>query len=649
MDFSSQIIKHQRREKITGQGMIKQKKSYRKYIYAVLIFAVCLLLLFSCVNDSFFDSDEGEIYSKGTAIAHGELLYRDFASQHMPVMYYIAALFNLLGASKVYEFRILFYILFSLIWGLCAIWYDGKIPTIALVFCPVLYISMISRVEFGTSILSEHAQTIGINILIYELICYYYNEKISTGQLIRISFAVFLSFGAAFTTVFPVFFLVLTIVAIDIDRFFLRKTAHSRISVKELIRRYSLITLAVAAPFIALCIFYIFTGSMDDFYYWAYKFNISIYSNYQPTGGDILQSMFCGFDNVLVPIISEWNDSTSMLFAEFTALGLLSIVASGVIMRTSIVPIGLLLMLNGCETRGTIFGFHSMHAIMLQCVVIGYVASVIISNIQLERVKPLVIAGVFTVVLLPFRGHLYHIPDTLVPIDPTDYSLSRCVDILTDEGDKIGNSTLAESIYIESQTVPASIVSASVKWMWDGAGKKAMEQLRADPPRVYILDEGYNVWGYPLKEYAPELIAFVHENYTSMEAYGLPTVYVLNSYYEKACALLDERDDFYKIYTTVDVDKENATVSISFDTSKECNNIYAAIWSEVRDQDDLVWYAPDTENKPFIFKIDLRDHKTLGRYFVHFYEDRKKGDRTFLKGIEFTVDSLPDSIECITE
>ena len=644
MDFSTQIIERKKPKKFGKITGIELKRTYKRYIYAIFIFAFCMLLLISCANDIFFESDEGEIYSKGIAIVQGEVLYRDNASQHMPVMYYIAALFHLLGASTVCEFRICFYVLFSLIWGLCAIWYDDKIPVISLFLCPALYIVMISRVYYGTSILSEHGQAIGFNILFYELICYYLDDKVRTGQLIRISLAVFLAFGSAFTSIFPIFFLVLTVVAIDMDRYFLKKGNRGRVKCRQLLRRYCSMVIAVAIPFVVLCVYYLFMGSLDDFYYWAYKFNVTIYANYQPTGGSVIQSLFGGFNYMLDPLRGTWTDSASIMFAEFTVIGFLSVIAIGVLLRSPIVPIGLVLMVNGCETRGSIIGFHSMHAIMLQCAIISYALGGMTSKLQTKRLQPLMLGGLLVIILLPFKDHFRQYKSALVLNDPLDSTFYHCVDVLTEDGERLGSATLNEGLYIASRTVPASIVSPCVKWMWEGAGEKAMEQLRTCPPNLYNMDENYCAWNYPLADYAPELIAFVHENYKPLSKYGCETVFVLNSYYDEACKIL-KNEGFFEVI----LDEENAKVYLVCDSNVDLHNLRVAVWSEINDQDDLIWYSPKQRGNRELFVINLGKHRTKGRYFVDFYKENEDDTASLVNRLTFTIDSLPDYIECITE
>jgi len=512
-----------------------------KYLCALLVFALCFVMLLSCLGDHYFDSDEGDIYSKGMAIAHGQLLYKDFASQHTPVMYYIAAVFNLLGIRTITEFRIGFYILFSLLWALSVIWYGDRINKLTLILYPVLFIVQIKFIENGTSILSDHAQSMGIAILCLELICFYQTNELKAGNYARISLAIFLSLGSAFTSVFPIFYLAMTVCALEIKHYIVLDALGKERWKKEILIKYLRLVAAVALPFIALILYYLFTGSLADFYYWTYKFNVTIYSKYQPTGSSVLQSFFIGFRHLLLPFVKLGTQSGSYIRALFTVLGMLSILLIGVHSKSVILPAGLVMMLVGCETRSSIDSFHAMHAMMLQCVCIGYVVGIMVDRHCPARMRTVLCTGIVITAMIPFAGSFKNLA-ALPPLkleSPIE-SEAFFVDAITDEGDRVGNSTLKESVYIASETVPASIVSGTVRWMWEGAGERAMAQLRADPPKTYVLNKDYAIWGYPIEDFAQDLIDFVEENYTPLSNYSQDHVYVLNSYYDEACRLVDE-------------------------------------------------------------------------------------------------------------
>lgn len=66
-----------------------------------------------------------------------------------------------------------------------------------------------------------------------------------------------------------------------------------------------------------------------------------------------------------------------------------------------------------------------------------------------------------------------------------------------------------------------------------------MEELRTNPPRVYLFSPDISTWGVSLPDYAPELLSFVEDNYTPLTALNHPMLYVRNDYYNEACTILN--------------------------------------------------------------------------------------------------------------
>lgn len=95
----------------------------------------------------------------------------------------------------------------------------------------------------------------------------------------------------------------------------------------------------------------------------------------------------------------------------------------------------------------------------------------------------------------------------------------------------------------------------------------------------------------------------------------------------------------------LNIDEANAKVVVNVQTDKDGNDLYAAVWSNEEGQDDLLWYPLDSVgDELYQCTIDLEKHKTLGTYFVHFYELSGRNHR-MLTGTQFDIESLPDSIQ----
>ena len=103
--------------------MLKNREQYEnkriiffKIIVIVSLFFLYFFLQLKFIDDSWFGSDELDIFLNGKAIVRGQLLYRDALSQHMAFSYYFSALFYKLGATTASGQRMAF-MLFFLLFG----------------------------------------------------------------------------------------------------------------------------------------------------------------------------------------------------------------------------------------------------------------------------------------------------------------------------------------------------------------------------------------------------------------------------------------------------------------------------------------------------------------------------------------------------
>ena len=139
-----------------------------------------LALQLKFINDMWFGTDELDIMVLGKAIARGRLLYVDIFSQHMPISYYISALFYKLGAISVTEQRIAFYLFFAIMWASIVFLYQNVIDYRALMIYPIFHCCLIQSYDLGTAILSEHIAGCGAIIIILEFLSFVKTKKINT-------------------------------------------------------------------------------------------------------------------------------------------------------------------------------------------------------------------------------------------------------------------------------------------------------------------------------------------------------------------------------------------------------------------------------------------------------------------------------------
>ena len=513
-------------------------QKHRRPVSAVLFGLLMFIALIGFWNQPWFSSDEAEIFMHGQAIAQGELLYAETGSQHMPLMYYLAALFSLLGARTITGFRIWFYLFTAVLWGIMFYRYQKRWGKLALCLYPLLYICLLSHLDWtATCVLSDQYQGIGMAILLFEFLEFNEERRLSIPASCMISLAIFISFGSAFVAAFGVFVIVCAVLLLDIWDRILAKEGFWK-SVLGFLKQFWQVVLIVAAPFALLFLYYLVTGTLDDFINWAYLLNRTVYVNY--TGGygnSILSGFFGGYVHYLG--LFTFSPLTARaafgLFLIFCSVGLLLLVArrgKGMGIRL----VGLVLFLVACATRG-LLDFHGVPALAVLCAMSACFLGRVLDPSAIKKNFVRMTALAFALVLMVTPYLCKAVPAWVkLPFanDKPENSTAWCLDTITEEGERVGFGILFCDIMVLAGVHPATVQGGSVPWFWDYAGEETMRELRSDPPRAYLYSPEHEVWGHKITEYAPELASFMDENYTSLSALGQPLVWVHNDYFEEA-------------------------------------------------------------------------------------------------------------------
>ena len=86
---------------MTIRTELKNRDSVHKRVLPCIgLFLLYFILCSAYLNQGVF-CDEVDNMVGGMVVADGGVVYRDFYSQHTPVMYYLCAIFRLLGASSI--------------------------------------------------------------------------------------------------------------------------------------------------------------------------------------------------------------------------------------------------------------------------------------------------------------------------------------------------------------------------------------------------------------------------------------------------------------------------------------------------------------------------------------------------------------------
>ena len=517
----------------------------RHWLCAVLFGLATFLLLVPFLNNYVFASDEAEIFMHGQVISHGGLLYVDTASQHMPVMYYLAALFSLFGASTVIGFRFWFFLLNAAIWGLMYYRYAPKRGRLSFCLYPIIYILILPQIDWTAAcVLSDGFQGLGMAILLFEFMEFVETKRISISSACMYSLAIFISFGSAFVAAFAIFIMVLLLFVLDIwnsikeRRGFLGYLVHFA-------KYYIPTILIVLLPFALLLLFYVLTGTLDDFINWAYVLNRTVYVNYVGGyGSSVLSGFFGGAIYFKDALLYPFGSTAAMiqLFMILCCIGwIIKHLKDG--NAPVIRIIGVLLFMIACATRG-LFSFHGLPAVAVLSIMTadflsGYVKKILAFS-KKGLLQTTVTVSLVFVLAFPYLIYAGATPLTVLRNEAPRETTPWYLDVITDKDERVGFSTLECNYMVVADVRPASIQGGSVPWFWDYAGEQAMKELTEAPPRVFLFSVNHEVWGYKIVDYAPELTEFITTNYTPLHEVNQPTLWVLNDYYDEAIQKINE-------------------------------------------------------------------------------------------------------------
>jgi hypothetical protein len=141
--------------------------SRKKFIaQGMLLFLLFFGVLFMLVGIQAF-GDETDNFVGGMLVAAGQDVYQVHTSQHMPFMYYLCAIFRLLGASTIYTYRLAFFIFLSLLWTIIYFRYSSHFGKSTMIFYPIFYAFEMAATSLAATVLSEQMQAQGMVILLW--------------------------------------------------------------------------------------------------------------------------------------------------------------------------------------------------------------------------------------------------------------------------------------------------------------------------------------------------------------------------------------------------------------------------------------------------------------------------------------------------
>ena len=534
-----QKIKKEEKPVKKSQNFELNKKTI---FFAIGIFLLFVFIQLKYMYEVWFDPDEMDIYTVAFELVKGKVLYRDLASQHMPITYFLSALFWHLGAHTVAMQRLYFYIMFAAFWTSFIFIYKEYVNKWVFILMPFVYHALLQHYDFATQILSEHVAIIGAEIFLLEFLVFLKKKDIDLGSCIRMSIAVLLSFGTAFINIFPLFYLGLGVLLLEI-KWGRERGDSAKTWWTTMLKRYGRLFGIVAIPWVIMIIYMLATHSFHDFGFCAYTINRLYYPKYMAgLGGNILSSFVAP-----ITVLSE-----HLFGFGFEVVGLIYIA------EVFLLGCGIYLAYRKGRTNGFIAGFtvylylfsfggrgfynyHGATFIGIISLVGAYVfVTYMFKNWQKYDKRSVFSKAAIAVISVVFC--LIYVTDLPLMINfikgyETNFyqADTDIVDAITDEDERIWQTNVCDTIpWVTKQVTTGPAVSTP--WMWEAVGCQKIEEFKKNPTRVVMFQIGYESWGYNMADYAPDAYYFIVNNYTYVP--GSTQIWVLNSYYEEACQKL---------------------------------------------------------------------------------------------------------------
>lgn len=582
--------------------MSKRAKIVKGGLVFALLFCLFFGLLIQFVNDPFFDTDEGDIYSRGSAIAMGYDLYSEVSSQHMPFTYYFSALFWALGAQSVTAQRIAFYILFAVLW--CGIYfrYKSDVGKTALIAYPVLFTIAVCLYDYGTAILSEHLAGIGFVILALEFLRFCKTRTIERDSCIAISFAIVLTFGTIFVAAYGVATVAVFVLVKEVQ-WLVSEHQSFKLWLKNGVLLFLKLAFWCLLPWAVLMVIYAINGNLGDAIYYAYTFNRTVYAKY--TGGygaDAVEGALSGLTYLKNMVTGFLGGNLSLV--SWAEIGVCCLALMGIVwhaMKRQVAEaMFFATLIIALATRG-IWTFHGTQCVAILC----FLAAMAVSYIVHEPMGGMshVVSGTILVVCIGITAITYCNSFALnIETSEGKTADAKVLDAITEDG---------EAIFSTGGSTSKSLIQAKVvfykgvgsPWFADARAEEIIASYPDGVTRVALYGENIVVWSKQIKDYAPELCEYMEKNYTKLYSH----IHVRNDEYEEATKKLEANAIPY--YSFEPVPEEDKLIVTLSRPSEEKQGVSFGVWSESSGQDDLIWYgAKRNEDGKYVVEVNLADH-----------------------------------------
>lgn len=500
-----------------------------RVLEALFLFMLVFSLFYVFSKNGVTFTDENDNIRGGMIIAKGGILYRDYITQHTPVVYYLCAVFALLGAGSVEEFRLCYYVfiavLFAIIYYRHSFYWERRrlflIPVVITVVTTTLY-------GQGYMILSDNIQGMCMFALCMEFLRYVIDRKITLSRCVIVSACIWGGIGSAFVSVYALSIIVFAVLVIEIVDW--RKKTYS-LQFQIFLDRYGKLLAVIIVPFICAIVYFRYNNVLESAYDLIYIFNREVYSHYTRSGTGftdfgygsfILQPYFLGIKYYFSCI----SDNFNLLFSNMSVSGniqlLLVILVSIILLRFLYLKhyfLGSALFLFLCcnVTRGYA-DFHGLAFwYVAVALIILYWPTLVWNYKFVETCRPVTSIGACLLIIYCLSSYVNNFCTNLFCQQKTISALEQYVVSVTEENECVFIDTYtSDSIYLlYKKRYPVNRLTYFLPWYMAWYERVAVEDLYVYKPDILIYNPDLVVWSVHTG-YTPFFRKVAEENYKQL-------------------------------------------------------------------------------------------------------------------------------------
>lgn len=497
-----------------------QKIISKRNVFIIIFFIGVFLLALPYLNQNSW-SDESDNLVGGKVVAEGGVIYKDYFSQHTPVLYYIVAIFMRIGFSDVFGVRICFFALITFCFLFIYIRYNKMVGKISLLFLPVFFMLEVARHDFMWTVLSDMVQALACLVLFLEYSKYVMDErkKFTKMSVFLISLSIFIAMGVAFMSIYPIAIIALGVLLNEIYFFYRNKSDKILYKVKDIVIRFLPIVLVTFFFSIIFVLYFYYHGVLKDMIYQSFTFNMTVYSKYNHQASPILT-----FILTIKNYVNYIWDSFSTLYNLSTFQNVILIIGnlgfvSFFFTKKKIYSIISFLFIIYCGIRGY-QGFHSTPYIVISCFCIMFLLEHVF--VEFLKRKEMVArnigaCGLLLILILYFQPYVASIENISKLNDTKVYTTSPYkyyVDEFVEKDEYIYSTYLDGDIYFATDARNATFLySGLCPWVAESFLPRVVNEIQKNKPKIILYDPKYQIWSYTYEDYCGELERVLEEEY----------------------------------------------------------------------------------------------------------------------------------------